>query len=157
MKSPSVNKPDIKKKRSPAGIILNVFILVLAGIIVFISYSIYLRISSKSVPDQSRKNKAAEIVQMEVLNGCGTSGITDTFTDFLRSHNFDVVSRGNYRSFEIDNTFIIDRTGNTANAEKVADALGIDRKYIVEQLSNEYFLDVSLVIGKDFNRLKPVK
>lgn len=120
------------------------------------SYSIYLKISSHNSLKEIDQQVAVEIVQLEVLNGCGYPGITETFTDYLRSRNFDVVSRGNYRSFEIDNSFVIDRTGNTANAEKVADVLGIDRKYIVQQTSDEYFLDCSLVIGKDFNKLKPL-
>jgi hypothetical protein len=157
VESPIINKQDSKAKRSPAGIILNIFIFFLAGIILFMSYSIYLKISKNSTTPAEEQVKAAEIVQLEVLNGCGAAGIAEKFTDYLRSRNFDVVSRGNYRSFEIDNSFVIDRTGNIANAEKVADILGIDRKYIVQQTNNEYFLDVSLVVGKDFNNLKPLK
>jgi hypothetical protein len=49
---------------------------------------------------------------------------------------------------------VIDRTGNRPNAEKIADLLEIDRKNIVQQISTDYFLDVSLVIGKDYNQLK---
>jgi hypothetical protein len=149
------NKQVKKKKRSPAGIILNVFIILLTGVVLFMSYSIYLKITSNNTPPPDDQQKAAEIVQLEVLNGCGTPGVAEKFTDYLRSRNFDVVSRGNYRSFEIDNSFVIDRTGNIANAEKVADILGINRKYIIQQMNNEYFLDVSLVIGRDFNNLKP--
>jgi hypothetical protein len=157
VESPIDTKQDTKKKRSPAGIILNIFIVFLAAIILFMSYSIYLRISRSNITPPEDQQVAAEIVQLEVLNGCGTSGIAEKFTDYLRSRNFDVVSRGNYRSFDIDNSFVIDRTGNVANAEKVADILGIDRKYIVQQMNNDYFLDVSLVIGRDFNNLKPLK
>jgi hypothetical protein len=154
---PIVNTQDKKPKKSPAGIILNVFIILLAGIVLFMSYSIYLKISSSNASPPEDQQRAAEIVQLEVLNGCGAAGIAEKFTDYLRIKNFDVVSRGNYRSFDIDNSFVIDRTGNVANAEKVADILGINRKYIVQQTSNEYFLDVSLVIGRDFNNLTPLK
>jgi hypothetical protein len=41
------------------------------------------------------------------------------------------------------------------NAFRVADSLGIDHKNVVQQMSSKYFLDVSLIIGKDFNSLKP--
>lgn len=156
-----MNKPDnikktSKKKISPANIVFNIFIILLAGIILILSYSIYLKLSNQTAgkPDI---NKAADIVQLEVMNGCGTAGIADQFSEYLRERNFDVVTLGNYRSFDITNSFVIDRTGNVANAEKVADALGIDRKYIVQQISDEYFLDVSLVIGRDYNKLKPLK
>jgi len=150
-----LNKQDVKKKASPANIILNLFIILLGGIILFLSYSIYLKLSNSIRDESGQIEKPASIIQLEVLNGCGTAGIADKFTDYLRGHNFDVVNRGNYRSFDINNTFVIDRTGNIANAEKVAVALGIDRKYIVQQTSDDYFLDVSLVIGRDFNNLKP--
>lgn len=150
-----LNKQDIKKKASPANIILNIFIILLGGIILFLSYSIYLKLSNNIGDESGQIEKPASIIQLEVLNGCGTTGIADKFTDYLRERNFDVVNRGNYRSFDINNTFVIDRTGNIANAEKVAAALGIDRKYIVQQTSDDYFLDVSLIIGRDFNNLTP--
>jgi hypothetical protein len=66
----------------------------------------------------------------------------------------DVVQIRNYTSFDIEKSLVIDRTGNKPNAEKIADLLGIDRKNIVQQISSDYFLDVSLVIGKDYNQLK---
>ncbi len=75
----------------------------------------------------------------------------------LRQNNFDVVQIGNYRSFDIDNTLVVDRTGKKINALKVAEALGIDPKNVIQQINNDYFLDVSLIIGRDFNHLKPFK
>lgn len=103
----------------------------------------------------ANKNKASAIVQVEVLNGCGVSGVADTITDFLRKNNFDVVQTGNYTSFDMDKSLVIDRTGNKANAEKVAASLGIDKKNIVQQINNDYLLDCSVVIGKDYFQLKP--
>jgi len=60
----------------------------------------------------------------------------------------------NYSSFDIEKSLVIDRTGNKPNAEKIADLLGINRNNIVQQISTDYFLDVSLVIGKDYSQLK---
>ena len=54
-----------------------------------------------------------------------------------------------------EKSLVIDRVGNTANAIKIADALGIDRKNIIEQINKNYFLDATIVIGNDFNTLKP--
>ena len=51
----------------------------------------------------------------------------------------------------------MDRTGKKINAFKVAEALGIDPKNVIQQINNDYFLDVSLIIGRDFNHLKPFK
>jgi hypothetical protein len=49
---------------------------------------------------------------------------------------------------------VIDRVGNIANAGKVAEVLGINHDQILQQTNKEYFLDVTLIIGKDFNSLK---
>lgn len=103
--------------------------------------------------EEGKKKPAADIVQLEVLNGCGVLGVADKFTEYLRKKNFDVVQVGNYISFDIDKTLIIDRTGNVANAEKVAGFLGIDESRIIQQINNDYFLDVTLVIGKDYGQL----
>lgn len=92
-----------------------------------------------------------------MLNGCGVSGVADTLTEYLRNHNFDVVQIGNYISYDVEKSIVVDRTGNMINAFKVADTLGIDHKNVIQQMNNNYFLDVSLIIGKDFNNLKPYK
>ena len=92
-------------------------------------------------------------MQIEVLNGCGVDGIADMFTDSLRKKNFDVVNTGNYRTFKIDNSIVIDRTGNIINAEYLAEVIGIDKKQVIEQKNKNYFLDVTLIIGKDYKQL----
>jgi len=98
---------------------------------------------------------------LDVLNGCGVTGVADRFTDYLRARDFDVVEIGNYKvngniNYNIDETFVIDRIGNKANAIKVAEILGIEKVKVIQQLNDDYFLDVSLVIGKDYYKLKPI-
>jgi hypothetical protein len=142
---------------SASNVLLNIIIIVLAGLIIFMSYSLVTKIKGfASADEEELKDLPAAIVQLEVLNGCGVTGIADKFTTYLRRNNFDVVQVGNYSSFDIDNTIVVDRTGNKANAEKVAEALGVETKNIIQQINNDYFLDVSLIIGRDFNRLKPL-
>lgn len=156
-KSDKPNK-GVNLKSSSAGLFLNTVIIILLIVIAFLVYSLYSKISTHtSLPAVESTETAADIVQLEVLNGCGVSGVADVFTSYLRSSNFDVVHTGNYISFDIDNSIVIDRTGNKANAVKVAELLGIDKKNIVQQINNDYFLDVSLIIGRDFNQLKPNK
>ncbi|NWF88995.1 MAG: LytR C-terminal domain-containing protein [Ignavibacteriaceae bacterium] len=111
------------------------------------------------INDDKNKNNvevASAIIQIEVMNGCGVDGVAAKFTSYLRERNFDVVQVGNYISNNIDETMIIDRIGNRANAEKLADVLGIDKRNIIQQLNKDYFLDATLVIGKDYNKLEPL-
>lgn len=104
-------------------------------------------------PTHNGKNN----LQVEVLNGCGISGVADRFTDYLRNNQFDVVNMGNYIRFDMDETLVIDRIGNMANAQKTAKALGVKNSNILQQLNQEYFLDVSIVIGRDYYTLQPFK
>lgn len=148
------NKLNIPQ--TTANISLNIIIALLSVIIIYMSYSIFSKIDRKRQLDiQNGKNAGASVIQVEVLNGCGVSGVADQFTNYLRLHHFDVVQMGNYISFDVEKSIVIDRTGNMANAYKVADTLGVSRKNVIQQKNNNYFLDVSFIIGKDFNSLKP--
>ena len=143
-------------KKSIGNLFLNILIVLLAIVVAFLSYQLvnkFKNSGSKTPPSAISKTVPAAIIQLEVLNGCGVSGAADKITDFLRKKHVDVVQIGNYMSNEIDKTLVIDRTGNKANAQKIADILGIDYKNIVQQINEDYFLDVSLVIGKDYNQL----
>ncbi len=156
--SPKIPK-EVSLKTSTSNLFLNIIIILFGLIVVFMSYSLISKIDDSKTKKEKllAENKAADIIQVQVLNGCGKSGVADKFTSFLRKNNFDVVEMGNYISFDIDNTMVIDRSGNKANAEKVAASIGVDKKSVTQQLNKEYFLDVTIVIGKDFNQLNPFK
>jgi hypothetical protein len=52
---------------------------------------------------------------------------------------------------------VIDRAGNMRNAKRVADNLGISEKYVIQQVNKNYFLDATVVVGKDYLELNPFK
>ena len=148
-----INTTDAKKPT--ANLFLNIIILFLVVVVAFLSYSIVKKVKSNSkAVAVENKTIPATIIQLEVLNGCGIAGAAEKVTDYLRNNYVDVVAMKNYASFDIEKSLVIDRTGNRSNAEKIADLLGINRKNIVQQISSDYFLDVSLVIGKDYSQLK---
>lgn len=145
---------DIKSNSKGSNLLLNSIILLLGILIVFLTFSLFNRLSNNYPAEKtSDKRTVSAVIQVEVLNGCGVSGIAEKFTDYLRKEKFDVVQTGNYISFDIDNSLVIDRTGNRANAEKVAASLGIDNKNVIMQKNDDSFLDVSVVIGKDYKKL----
>ncbi len=156
-KSQSNKLPDSSQAQATStNFVFNIIILLLAIIVGYMSYSLYRKIADlPGSADASAKAKAHSEIQVEVLNGCGVEGIADKFTEFLRSNHFDVVQMGNYISYDVEKTIVIDRTGNLSNAYKVADLLGIDRKNVIQQINENYFLDVSIIVGKDFYNLKP--
>ncbi len=149
----------VDAKTSTKNLFLNISIALLLIIIFYLIYSIVVKLL---VPSQEQTNidkqkVAAEIVQLEVLNGCAVPGIAEKFTSYLRANNFDVVNLGNYVSSDVIKSIVIDRRGNIENAKKVAEVIGIKEENVLQQINNDYFLDVTLVLGKDFNQLKPYR
>lgn len=96
----------------------------------------------------------SKVIQVEVLNGCGVPGIASKYTHLLRKNGFDVVESGNFDNFDVTHTFVIDHSGHLENARRVARALGVDYKRVIEESSKDYYLDATIVVGSDYNSLK---
>jgi len=127
---------------------------ILAAIIVFLSISLYSNFQIEPTKIQIEYTvKPDSLIHIEVMNGCGVAGVADVFTNYLRKSNFDVIQMGNYYSFDIEKTLVVDRTGNKKNAQLVAKSLGLSEDVVISQTNKNYFLDVSVIIGKDFNQL----
>jgi hypothetical protein len=140
----------------PRLLALNALIVVLAVTVGYLAYALFSRHVLNPPVDSEReggKNRGA--IQLDVLNGCGASGAANVFTSYLRARGYDVVEMRNYRSFDVEHSLVVDRTGDMENARKVAYALGIAKQNIVRQINEGYYVDVSVVIGKDFQSLKP--
>ncbi len=131
--------------------ILVIINLLLAAVSVTLLIAITIRIIPLFETEKTHIRKTSHVIQVEVLNGCGNTGLADKFTDLLRSKKFDVVKTGNFTSFDIDNSFVIDRVGNKDFAYTLADSIGIPKTNVIQQFNKNYYLDVTLVIGKDFN------
>lgn len=148
----------VKAKKNPipsyTNPFLNITILILSVVVLYLGYSILINLKVfESQPQNEISEKHTQIIQVEVLNGCGVLNIADKFTDSLRKKNFDVVNTANYRTFEIKKSIVIDRSGNMMNAEYLADVIGLDKKRVIQQKNKNYFLDVTLIVGKDYRKL----
>jgi hypothetical protein len=107
----------------------------------------------KPAESRPRREEPEHVPQIEVLNGCGVTGLAARFTDHLRQAGFDVVKTDNYESHNVEKTLILDRKGNLKYANKVADALGLDRKRVLQEVSAAYLIDATVIIGRDFRTL----
>ena len=157
-------KKKTAKNNEPGigNLLLNITIFLLSAIIIYLGFILFTNIAgSKNVAENAKKKAdnyvPSEIIQAEVLNGCGISGLADIFKDYLRSKKIDVVSTGNYENFDVMETFVIDRIGDRRKAEYVAGLLGIKKKNVITRINRDYFLDLSIVIGKDYLKLKPLR
>lgn len=102
-------------------------------------------------------DSSAVSMQINVLNGCGVNGVGTKMTSFCRQAGYDVVEMGNYKSFDVEHSIVIDRTGKLQDAVRLAAAVGIARENVVQQFSSDQLVAASVVIGKDFQSLTPWK
>lgn len=98
-------------------------------------------------------------IQIEILNGCGKNGVARVFQTYLRDQGFDVVNTDNYVEkgkvrWDVERSFVIDHIGVEERAKAVARSLGIEPERIEKSNNSHPIYDVSVVIGKDYKKLK---
>ena len=148
--------PESNDSTLSSGLILNAAIgflsvLLVLLILALITRLIYPRIVNERA--ESNSQLISEIIQIEVLNGCGEAGIANAFTGILRHNGFDVVETGNFDHFELKETIVISRSGVLDNAKRVANALGVKEENVIREESPDYFLDVTVAVGHDYEQL----
>ena len=145
-----------QKKKESNTFALNAVIGFLSLLLFLLLFGLFTRLIYPRIQNQraeAQPNLIGEIIQLEVLNGCGVSGLASQFTSALRKNGFDVVETGNFDHFDMQKTIIISRTYNTDNAKRVAEAIGIDEKNILVEASDDFYLDATIVIGSDYQSL----
>ena len=149
-----VDMDNRKKSKILSSILVSLLSLV---IVVFFISMIYRFIigppSDPTVDENSIKQTSEEVIQVNVLNGCGVKGLAAKIRDFLRLKGFDVVDVGNYKT-EVELSFVIDRLGDINSAKKVANAIGIPDSLVFTDIDSNLFLRSSVVLGKDYKKLK---
>lgn len=136
---------------------LNASIGFLSLLLALLIFGLFTRIVYPRIENQRATENPeliSDIIQLEVLNGCGVPGLANEFTSVLRKNGFDVVETGNFKNFDMENTIVIARTFDTENARRVAEALGIAEKNVFIEASEDYYLDATVVIGSDYESLK---
>ena len=153
----SVKAPSVPLKNSSAWA-LNILIGVLLLVVAYFAYAFFANDIFESSPERAKVySPSGKPIQLDVLNGCGVSGVASKLTAFLRRRGFDVVDMRNYKTFDLQETLVIDRVGNLATARQVAQALGVKRENIIQEINPDYFVDVSVVIGRDYSTLSAMK
>ena len=136
----------------------NAALVVLGLAVLVLAYALVTRVLSPRVDPVREGNPAGlvgGIIQVEVRNACGADGVAGTTMRFLRQHGFDVVEVGDHESFDVETSTVIDRVGDMEAAHKIAAALGIDDEHVVQDIQPGYYLDASVLIGRDYETLSP--
>jgi hypothetical protein len=138
----------------------NILMLVAFGLIVIVMLSSFINRVIIAPPVDSKIEEGANssendlVIQVNVLNACGETGLAAKAMEFLRLRGFDVVEIGNYPKKE-EKSFVLDRLGDLRSARKVAYAMGIPDTLVVSAVDSNLFVRSTVVIGKDFPLLKP--
>lgn len=137
-------------------LVLNAAIGFLSLLLFLLIFGLFSRVVFPRVQNQRADRSPeliGEVIQLEVLNGCGVAGLANDFTSVLRKNGFDVVETGNFDNFNMEQTLVISRTHNTENARRVARALGISEENVIVEASDDFYLDATVVIGSDYQSL----
>ncbi|MAV58667.1 MAG: hypothetical protein CMG07_01805 [Candidatus Marinimicrobia bacterium] len=92
-------------------------------------------------------------IRIEILNGCGISGLADKYTNFFRENGYDVIQSKNAENFNFDKSLVILRVNNKDYALEVSKLLDTPSNAITEKIDYSLDCDVSVIIGKDYNKL----
>ncbi|MDZ7808590.1 MAG: LytR C-terminal domain-containing protein [Gracilimonas sp.] len=151
-----MTEKDDKQSSGTNELYLNAAIGFLSVLLLVLAISLFTRIIYPRIFNERSEAQAeliSDIIQIEVLNGCGVPGIANAYTGLLRSNGFDVVETGNFETFDLQETIVISRSGVMDNAYRVANALGISEQNVIRESSPDFYLDVSVVIGHDYEKL----
>lgn len=150
-------------KKSFLNYVLNISIIVISALCIYLAYSLIMNISGSGsrgdnkTGDTTKKqitNQPNLSIQINILNATGENRIGARFRDYLKTKGFDVVDMGNYKA-EVEKTMVLDIIGEISKAKRVADAIGVSHRNVVQQLDKTKYIDATVIIGKDYNELKP--
>jgi hypothetical protein len=134
------------------------FLVLLSSIVLVMLSSFISRVfispPVESVKDEVSKQLEPQQIQINILNANGVDGTAATVRKYLRQRGFDIVGVNNNLTIE-DSTYIIDCSGDISSATKVAYAIGIDPRKIQSKKDPSLFVSCAIIIGKDFQLLKP--
>ncbi|MCC6549579.1 MAG: LytR C-terminal domain-containing protein [Ignavibacteriaceae bacterium] len=134
-------------------------LLLVSAILINLLVSIYLFLLIFPPGEESRgavkvQENKGDVITVEVLNGSGIPNASAMIADYLRGPGIDILQTGNYETFDIDETMVIDLSGNYHKAKIISSKLGLDSLRIVTITNPSRLLDISIIAGKDFKQLK---
>lgn len=134
-------------------------LLLISAILINLLVSIYLFLLIFPAGDENQTaekvpHNKGDVITVEVLNGSGIPNASAMIADYLRGPGIDILQTGNYETFDIDETLVVDLTGNYQKAKIISAKLGLDSLRIVTITNPSRLLDISIIAGKDFKQLK---
>lgn len=139
--------------------LLNFGLLVAGMAAILLLYALATRQISPRVDTRRAESTplVGEIIQVEVLNGSGETGLAARTRSYLRERGFDVVEVDDYEHYDVTMSTVVDRVGDPEAARRLARVLGVSEAHIEQQIVPDLFVDASIILGHDFQTLKPFR
>ncbi|MDZ7724302.1 MAG: LytR C-terminal domain-containing protein [candidate division KSB1 bacterium] len=157
-KKTNKRKPTNRKRRSKASkkatnrnVTFAIYGLVFFNLILIIS-GLNNIFTSGTVPTGTIQNPDMEPLKVQVLNGCGETGLANELAKQLRYFNYTLLEPANADHFGYQNTLIVDLADRPQDVEELRNRIGIP-KDDVYRLTEDSEADVQIIIGKDYNTL----
>ncbi|MBN1541938.1 LytR C-terminal domain-containing protein [candidate division KSB1 bacterium] len=97
----------------------------------------------------------ADVFEVRVLNGCGISGLANTFSEILKRQDYDVVETGNAETFEYKTSILIDHgKRDQKQIQNLCKTLGISTDLIIKLSADDVAADATVIIGSDYQSLR---
>ena len=117
----------------------------------------YAEIPDEVTPETLIANKRYPNVSVEILNGCGVSGVAAKYKEIVQQKTFDVMNTENAQHFRYDESLILARTNNLDAAFKLAEELGLSRDRVSLDLDPSRAVDITMIVGHDYKDIPAYK
>jgi hypothetical protein len=112
--------------------------------------------NNSGVPIQLTLNPAPtpSVVRVEILNGCGITNAADWVARRMKGPGIIITATGNADNFHYPKTIIQTAAGLPVALEEALDRLGLSKDSLQETTGLSSSVDVVVIIGKDFPKLR---
>ncbi len=108
-------------------------------------------LNSESMPPEAIPTRP---VRVEILNGCGLTGLAGQYATVLRDQGYDVRDTRNAPNHNYEESWIIDRNTIPGVGLRLAATLGIDSTHVTDEPNPQLVdVDLTLILGSDHQSL----
>ncbi|MDA3955329.1 LCP family protein [Oceanispirochaeta sp.] len=91
------------------------------------------------------------ILSLEIQNGTSRNGLGSRTAQVFKSYGYEIASVKNADSNRYENTVILDKKGDPAAAQRVANLIKCQRIFTDVDQNRDETVDIIIILGKDFD------
>jgi polyisoprenyl-teichoic acid--peptidoglycan teichoic acid transferase len=91
------------------------------------------------------------VVSLEIQNGTTRNGLASRTAQIFKSYGYEIASLKNADSNNYENTVILDKKGDPAAAQRVANLIKCQKIHTDVDQNRDETVDIIIILGKDFD------